>query len=317
MDHHDTLTRREAMQIGAITAGIAPLLAASSGPGHALPIIDTHVHLWDLKTFRLAWIDRGSALDRSFLPADYAAATEGLNVVKAVYLEVDVDPAQQVLEAETVVALCRRRDSPLAAAVISGRPADPGFAAYIKALAVHPEIKGVRQVLHGGTPPGYCLSEAFIRGIRLLGDLGLSFDLCLREGDLGDGTKLIEACPETPFILDHCGNPTIFGAELGPWKRAIDAMARRPNVSCKVSGIVASAKGRPWKPSDLAPVVDHVLDAFGPDRVLFGGDWPVCTLGSPLAGWVRALSEIVAHRPEAARRKLFHDNAVRVYRLGS
>ena len=179
-------------------------------------------------------------------------------------------------------------------------------------------IKGVRQVLHGsGTPPGYCLDDRFKKGVRLLGDLGLSFDLCMRPGELGDGARLIDACPGTNFILDHCGNAAVFAADLTPWKRDIAAVARRTNVSCKVSGIVASTKGRTWRPEDLAPIINHVLAEFGPDRVVFGGDWPVCTLGAPLAAWVKALREVVQDRSLADQRKLFHDNALRIYRLSS
>jgi predicted TIM-barrel fold metal-dependent hydrolase len=164
--------------------------------------------------------------------------------------------------------------------VISGRPSSDRFARYIAPFASVSVIKGVRQVLHGsGTPPGYCLDDRFVRGVRLLGDLGLSFDLRIRPGELGDGARLIDTCPGTNFILDHCGNAEVFAADLTPWKRDIAAVARRTNVSCKVSGTVASIKGRTWRPEDLAPIINHVLAEFGPDRVVFGGDWPVCTLG--------------------------------------
>ena len=202
-----------------------------------------------------------------------------------------------------MIELCRSGGSLLAGAVISGRPASQWFAEYIKPFAKEPVIKGLRQVLHAsGTPPGYCLDMQFIRGIRLLGDLGLSFDLCMRPAELGDGAKLIEACPGTNFILDHCGNAEVF-ADLSSWKRDIATVARRTNVSCKVSGIVASTKGRSWRPADLAPIINHVLAEFGPDRVVFGGDWPVCTLGAPLAEWVKALREVVPEQSLAESAK--------------
>jgi L-fuconolactonase len=236
--------------------------------------------------------------------------------VKAIYMEVDVDPSQQEQEARTAVEMCRRGDTALAAAVISGRPASATFSEYLRSWAKEPAIKGLRQVLHGpGTPAGYCLQPDFVRGIRLLGELDLSFDLCMRPAELRDGAMLAEACPETRFILDHCGNAPVFGDNLSAWKREIAAVAARPNVFGKVSGIMASTRGRPWRPDDLAPIINHVLEVFGPDRVVFGGDWPVCLLGTPLAGWVAALREVVHDRNEAERRKLFHDNAVRVYRL--
>jgi predicted TIM-barrel fold metal-dependent hydrolase len=282
-----------------------------------IPIIDTHQHLWDLSLFRLPWQKDNPRLARSYVMRDYLEATAGLNVVKSIYMEVDVEPSQQTAEADHVLAICRRGDNPMVAAVISGRPASDGFDEYLNRYKDSPEIKGVRQVLHGaGTPPGYCLDERFIRGIRLLGTRGLSFDICIRSAELRDAAKLIDACPETRFILDHCGNASVRTGDLSGWRADIDRVARRPNVVCKVSGIVASAAPDPWTPDDLAPIVNHVLDTFGPDRVMFGGDWPVCTLAATYRQWVEALQSIVRARSEEDRRKLFHDNASRFYGLG-
>jgi L-fuconolactonase len=177
-------------------------------------------------------------------------------------------------------------------------------------------VKGIRQVLHSGqTPPSYFLADGFVAGLRTLGARGLSFDLCVKADDLSDVARLIALCPDTAFILDHCGNPEMKAASLDPWRRGIDAVAARPNVVCKVSGFVGGLAGRRWRPEDLAPVVDHVWTAFGPDRLAFGGDWPVCTLAASLAEWIAALRAIVADRPEAEQRKLFSENARRVYRL--
>jgi L-fuconolactonase len=298
------------------SAAGAAALAAFSGAAAPVQIIDTHVHLWDRKRFRLAWLDGAPSLNRDYFWDDYRRATDGWNFVKAIYMEVDVDPSEHEREARAVLELCRRGDTFLTAAVISGRPASEGFAAYIRPLAKEPEIKGLRQVLHAReTPAGYCLDQAFVTGIQLLGDLGLSFDLCMRAGELADGARLAERCPGTRFILDHCGNADVFAKDLEPWKKGLAAVAKQPNVSGKVSGIVASTKGRSWKAEDLAPVINHVLDEFGPDRVVFGGDWPVCTLGAPLSDWVQALREVVSFRPYEEQNKLFHHNALRIYRL--
>ncbi|MGC8638899.1 MAG: amidohydrolase family protein [Isosphaeraceae bacterium] len=311
-----TLLDRRAFLAGAASTGLAGLAMARRDDPATPPIVDTHVHLWDLSRFRLPWLEGAPNLNHSVLVDDYREASAGLNVVKAVYMEVDVEPSQQEREARWIIDLCRRRETPVVAAVISGRPAAADFAAYIKPLAREPEVKGLRQVLHGpDTPRGYCLDDRFQHGVRLLGELGLSFDLCMRAEELSDGVKLIDACPGTSFIIDHCGNASVFAGDHAAWKRDMAALARRRNAVCKVSGIVASTKGRSWTPDDLAPFINHVLDSFGPDRVVFGGDWPVCTLGAPLAGWVKALRQVVAERPEIHQRKLFHDNAVRVYRL--
>jgi predicted TIM-barrel fold metal-dependent hydrolase len=281
-----------------------------------VPIVDTHQHLWDLERFNLPWLERLPQLRRSFLMSDYLKATEGLGVVKTVYMEVDVHPSQQVQEAEYVIDLCRRDDNPMAAAVISGRPASAEFDGYIKRFARSPYIKGVRQVLHGpSTPPGYCLQPEFVRSIRLLGELGLSYDLVMRNNELEDGAKLVAACPDTRFILDHCGNGDVQATDRSQWQQGLAAVAREKNVVCKVSGIVASAKPGAWGPEDLAPIVNYTIDQFGIDRVMFAGDWPVCTLAATFREWVEALKAIVADRSHAERRKLFHDNAVGFYGL--
>jgi L-fuconolactonase len=231
-------------------------------------------------------------------------------------MEVDAEPTQQTEEARSIIELGRSGKTALKGAVISGRPASDGFAAYLDQFRDEPFIKGVRQVLHGpSTPRGYCLDPAFIRGIQLLGKRGLSYDLCLRPDENGDAVRLVDACPETTFILDHCGNAEVFASDRSGWRSDVARLAERANVNAKVSGIIASTKGKPWTPDDLAPIVNHVIDSFGPDRVVFGGDWPVCTLGAPLLDWIRALRTIVAKRPEDDRHKIFHDNAIRIYRL--
>lgn len=293
--------------------------AAADGPGgRMIPIVDTHQHLWELDTFKLAWMTPGEEpLGKSFRPDDYAKATEGLGVVKTVYMEVDVVPEQQVAEAEYVLGLIKGGKTPMVAAVISGRPNSDGFAAYLDRFRGEKAIKGIRQVLHAATTPaGYCFGPAFLRGIRALGERGLSFDLCMRAPELPDAAKMIDACPDTRFILDHCGNEPVFEKDHARWKRDLEAIAAKGDrIVCKVSGIVASAKGHPWTADDLAPIVNHVLDTFGPDRVMFGGDWPVCTLAASYRQWVEALRTIVKDRPETQQKKLFHDNAVRFYGL--
>jgi predicted TIM-barrel fold metal-dependent hydrolase len=281
-----------------------------------LPIIDTHQHLWDLTKFRLNWMTPDSPLAQSFTPREYAEATAGLGVVKSIYMEVDVVQELQQAEANYVVDLCKSGKTTMVAAVVGGRPADPGFANYARQFQGNPYVKGIRQVIHvDATPPGYCLQEAFIQGVRLLGELGLSYDICVRPGELADAAQLVDHCPNTRFILDHCGNGDVQAADRTQWKRDMELLGRKTNLVCKVSGIVASAKKGSWKPDDLAPIVNHTIDCFGWDRVMFGGDWPVCTLTSSYKQWVDALREIVKDRKIEEQRKLFHDNAVRVYGL--
>src|SRR5262249_36009015 len=137
----------------------------------------------------------------------------------------------------------------------------------------------------------------------------------MRSAELADATKLIDACPDTWFVLDHCGNEDVKKKDHSQWQKDIAELASRADVVGKVSGIVAAAKPKEWTADDLAPVVNHTLKVFGPDRVMFGGDWPVCTLAATYKQWVEALKSIVKERPQEEQRKLFHDNAVTFYKL--
>jgi len=314
----------------AVAHGLAPRTAAAKETIVNDLIVDTHQHLWDLDRLSLPW-HKGApeVLRRSYRPEDYAAATSGRNV-RSVYMEVDVAEADHDKEAEYVVGLSRAKSGAMRAAVIGGRPASPQFGEYVKRHAAAGLVKGVRQVLHNDDiPRGICLKEEFVRGVRLLGENGLSFDLCLRPTELADGAKLAELCPDTRFVVDHCGNadPKAFSerlAKLAPnekpwhavdvWKQDLAKLAARKNVICKISGIIARAP-QGWTADDLAPIVNYCLDTFGPERVVFGGDWPVCLLGGPLMSWIEALEKIVAGRPAAEQRALWSGNAVRFYSL--
>jgi len=327
-----TCNRRQFVQqsmaavVGAGTLSSAMLGAETE---ESFPIIDTHQHLWDISKFKLPWLESASeAIKRSFVTKDYIEATRGLQM-KAVYMEVNVDPSQKVLEAEHVIELSKSADHPTIAAVIGGIPTSEEFKDYAMRFKGNPYVKGVRRVLHDpDVKAGTCLSEIFVKNMRLLGELGMSFDLCMRPNELMDGVKLADQCPDTRFIVDHCGNadPKAFGAEgekgideawhkAEPWKKAIAELAKRKNVICKISGVVVRAPQGKWNSEQLAPIVNHCLDEFGAERVVFGSDWPVCLLNAQLRDWVAALKEITSERGRDYQRKLFHDNAERLYKL--
>ena len=296
-----------------------------------LPIVDTHQHLWDLRRFSLPWLDGVGTepLRGNHLLGDYLAAAEKTGIDRTLYMEVDLDPDQRPDEAEFAIGLCAAEDNPVVGAVISGSPGESGFRDYIDRFKDNRFVKGIRQVLHvPNAEPGRCLKEGFVRDVRYLGEAGLSFNLCLRPAELADATRLVDQCQDTCFILDHCGNadPGIVNGAAGhdpanpfshtreQWLSDIAALGEREHVVCKISGVVARAPAG-WSAATLAPTVDHCLDSFGPDRVVFGGDWPVCNLGADLGAWTAALREIVSERPREEQARLFAGNAGGIYGL--
>jgi predicted TIM-barrel fold metal-dependent hydrolase len=330
--HFEGLNRRQFVQAAgqaALALGLPCLAAAGEKPMPAgpMPIVDTHQHLWDLSKLRLPWLEGAGPLNRSYVMKDYLEATAGLDVVKAVYMEVDVAADQKLAEAEHLLEICKSGSGPTCAAVIGGLVGTEEFRPYLLRFKGSPHIKGVRHLLfRPETRGGRCLEKLFLDGVRLLGELGMSFDICIAAAELADGAKLLDACPGTRFILDHCGNADVqqFRAArseeasrryVEAWRRDIAAIAGRKNVVCKISGIVASAPKDQWKADDLAPIVNHCLDSFGPDRVMFGGDWPVCTRAATFRQWVEALRQIVRERTAEEQRKLFAANAIRFYGL--
>lgn len=316
-----SLNRRTVLQGSALA--LAGATFAHAADKVEFPIIDTHQHLWDLDKFTLPWLKDGGKLAKNFVTKDYLAAVEGANIVKAVYMEVDVAPQQHVAEAEYVLGLTKDPKNLTAAGVIGGRPAEDRFTAYVKRFENEPKIIGVRQVLHGDAPQGFCTAPEFIRGVQTLGKFGKTFDLCMRPADLGDAVKLVDACPDTRFVLDHCGNGSVAAFQkatrddkvVAQYQRDIAALAKRERVICKISGIVVQMADKEWSAADLAPVINTCLDAFGPDRVIFASDWPVCTMAGTLKQWLAAVKQVVSERPAAEQKKLFHDNAQKFYRL--
>jgi len=279
-----------------------------------MQIVDTHQHLWDLDLFQYSWLNSVSSLNHSFRMADYVGATEGLNVVKSVHLEADVDETFMLAETQHLLTLADQPDNPLAAIVACARPERKDFHSHLQKIAGHPKLKGIRRVLHT-EPDDLGRGATFVENVGTLADYGLSFDICVLARQLPVAINLASRCPRVTFILDHCGVPQVKEKVLDPWRSHIAELAKFQNVFCKVSGIVAYADPQHWTVEDLRPYVEHGIACFGWDRVLFGSDWPVCTLAASFRQWVDALSLITRDAGEANRQKLFHDNAVRVYRL--
>jgi predicted TIM-barrel fold metal-dependent hydrolase len=278
-----------------------------------LQIVDTHQHLWELDRFSYSWCYTRPGLDRSFRLSDYLAATQGINIEKTVHVEADVDERDISGETDYILSIAERGEL-IAGVVAASRPEHEGFDAYITGIANRPHLKGLRRLLHT-EPDELSEQRLFVENVRSLSKYGLSFDICVLARQLPKAIKLVKACPDVSFVLDHAGNPRIKEHESQPWEELMEEIAGLPNVACKVSGMVTNADWEKWKADDLRPYVNHVIECFGWDRVMFGSDWPVCTLASTFGDWYHTLVELTRDAGEVNQRKLFHDNACRIYRL--
>ena len=279
-----------------------------------MKIVDTHQHLWDLDLFRYAWLQQLPDLNRSFRMNDYLAATNGLAIEKSVHLEADVDEPFMLDETMHLLRLADCADNPLEGVVACGRPESKEFKTYVEKIAGHPKLRGIRRVLHT-RPDDLGQSETFIENISSLAGYSLSFDICVLARQLPIAIRLVSQCPDVTFILDHCGVPQVKDKIFNPWRSLIREIAIFPNIFCKVSGLIAYADPSNWTEEDLRPYVDHAIECFGWDRVMFGSDWPVCTLSANYRQWVDVLLSLTRSAGEANQKRLFHDNAIRVYRL--
>lgn len=279
-------------------------------------IIDAHLHLWDPAYFRIPWLDGHELLNRVYDLRGFQDHTADLNVTAMVYVQVEVAPAYALLEAQHIARMAA--DEPRLQGIVAWAPLDDGACArsYLDALVeVSPLIKGVRRILQGEPDPAHCLRPSFVHGVEMLAEYGLSFDICIYHYQLPAVIELVRTCPDVSFILDHLAKPDVRGGTLDPWRSHMEMLACLPNVACKISGVATEADHERWTVDDLAPYIRHALDVFGEDRVLFGGDWPVALLATSYRRWVETLATLTADLSPAAQRKLWVENARRIYRL--
>jgi L-fuconolactonase len=181
-------------------------------------------------------------------------------------------------------------------------------------LTQEPRLVGLRHVAQA-EPEGFLDGAAFNRGIRAMAGTGLVYDILIYERQLEETTSFVDRHPEQTFVLDHIAKPKIAAGELEPWRKRIIELAQRPNVCCKVSGMVTEANPKSWTPEQLRPYLDAVVEAFGPQRLMAGSDWPVCLVGTSYKGWWDLLRSYFAEFSEDERASIFGGCAMKTYGL--
>jgi predicted TIM-barrel fold metal-dependent hydrolase len=281
-----------------------------------IPIIDTHQHLVYPEKWPYSWTAGIPQLaGKAFRYTDYLNASEGTGITKAIFMEAAPDDPHFPQEAKFVYELAAQPNSLIAGVIAGCRPEEKnGFEHYLETIR-RPKLVGLRRILHV-MPHDLSTSSCFAENLKLLPKYGLTFDLCFLARQLPLALALARRCENVQFILDHCGVPDIAGQALDPWREHIHALAALPNVACKISGVLAYGSPGQANAAGVRPFVEHCLEQFGWDRVLWGGDWPVCNITATLGGWVSVAREIVGGTSVANQAKLFHQNAERIYGLG-
>ena len=279
------------------------------------PIVDTHLHLWDLGRLRYPWLAGVPLLNKNHLIDDYRRACGSVQVAKMVFVQCECDPALSQREADWVAEVARV--DPRIRGIVAQAPLERGeaVAPALTALAANPLVKGVRRLIQSESDDAFCVRPGFVRGVQMLHAHGFSFDLCIFHRQLANAIKLVRQCPNVSFILDHIGKPDIKSGRLDPWRAELRELAQMKNVACKVSGLVTEADFARWTPADLRPYLDHVVDCFGFDRVIFGGDWPVSTQATDYPRWVATLDDALRGSSPDELHKFYVRNAEAFYRV--
>jgi L-fuconolactonase len=278
-----------------------------------LRVLDAHVHFWDPSVLRYPWLAERPALRRAFLPSDFGPL-QSRAVDAVIFVEANCAPGESAREVEWVEQLAD--EEPRIAGIVAFVDLldEPGRPEALDRLARSSRVVGVRHNIQH-EPPGFAIQPAFVRGVRDAGARGLPFDLCITADQLAEVVALVEQCPETRFVLDHCGKPAIRDDAFSDWAGQLERLAAYDRVSCKLSGLLTESRADQRDARGLAPYLEHALACFGPSRVLYGSDWPVCVLGGGAEHWHAVVEETTAAWSEADRRALFAENAARFYRL--
>lgn len=284
-------------------------------------MIDTHQHLLYRNDFEYPWTAEFPPLLENFRLEEYRLATRGTPIQQTIFMEVDVAPGTNVREAGFFCSLAEDPSTGIVGVIASAKAEQDDFAGVLDAMS-HPRLVGIRRILHTQPDP-LSQTSLFRQNVRLLGARNLNFDICALQRQLGIAADLIRSCPDTTFVLDHCGVPDIanndapHGEGWQLWKSAIHEIAHLPNVNCKISGISVYAAAHQLNEDGLRPYIAEVIAAFGPQRCVWGGDWPVVNLASDLATWCALSRSIISSEAGGDADAIFSDNARRIYRLKS
>lgn len=279
-------------------------------------VLDAHVHFWDPALREYPWLAALPPLRRSFAPAEFARDSARAPIAGAVFVECNCDPTRALEEARWVAGL-PRDGSPVVGIVAF---ADLTRAeALPDALDAYAGIDGVCGIRHNiqGNPPGFALQDRFVEGVREVGRRGFTFDLCATHDQLPEVVQLARRCPHTRLVLDHCGKPDIAGGSVDPWRMHVAELASLPNVWCKLSGLLTEARVPGWRAADLRPYAEHVVEAFGRDRVMYGGDWPVLTLAGTYRAWYQFTLRFTRNWAERERAGFYRENALGFYGIAT
>jgi L-fuconolactonase len=280
------------------------------------PIVDSHVHLYDVERLRYPWLAAVPKINRTYLVKDFDAARGRVAVDKIVFTEVAVVSGRHLDEAAFVQELADA--DPRLCGMVAHLPVEKGRAIEpdIAALKQFTTLRGIRRLIETERDPSICLEPGFIEGVKLIGRHGLSFDICVKHWAMIFAIELVKRCPDVQFVLDHIGKPGIKHGLREPWWGQMRELSRLPNVACKISGAITEADHRNWTAEEVKPHVTHAIDCFGFDRVMYGSDWTVSELTHAYPAWVELVDEVVAGASAAEKRQLYRGTAVRVYRLG-
>ncbi len=273
--------------------------------------IDAHHHLWRYKPEEFPWIGDGmEILRRDYLTVQLEEVTRVAGVTGTVV----VQARQSMQETEWLSGLAARSD--LIRGVVGWAPlASPGAARELARLASLPKVRGIRHALHDEPDPLYMLRDDFNSGIALLKGYGLRYDLLIFETHLPQTIEFVDKHPNQVFIVDHIAKPRIRDRDFSPWKENLKELAQRPNVFCKVSGMVTEAKWDRWTPEELMPYFETVFEAFTPRRTMFGSDWPVLTLASPYRAWIETVTQAISSFSNDEQERVLAGTAVEAYEL--